>query len=46
MGAARSRDVPTWAWFLIGWVIVSIVVGPFLWSQIPFYDRDFDDDWP
>lgn len=34
----------TWAWFLLGWLGVALVVGPLLGRGMD--DPEFDDDWP
>jgi hypothetical protein len=37
--------VKTWAWLLIGWVIVVVFVAPLL-DRDCTDDSEFDDDWP
>ena len=32
----------TWAWLILGWVIVAVIVAPLLGRD----DIEFDEDWP
>ena len=36
--------MPTWAWFILGWLALAIVVSPFI--AVCIHDRDDDPDWP
>jgi hypothetical protein len=37
--------MPTWAWFLIGYLAFAIIVSPFIMCAV--HDRaDDDPDWP
>ena len=35
--------MPTWAWILIGWLILAVLVSPFITACI---HDDTDDEWP
>ena len=38
----RRRDVPTWGWFLLGWIAGVLIVAPVLGKHF----HEVDDDWP
>lgn len=34
--------MPTWAWFILGWFALTLIVGPLLGRHF----KDPDPDWP
>lgn len=41
--AQALPEVPTWAWFLLAWMIAILFVAPWLGRHL---DDGLDDDWP
>jgi hypothetical protein len=41
--AAVLHSIPTWGWFVIGYLLFAIAVSPFIACAI--HDTS-DDDWP
>ena len=36
--------MPTWGWFILGWLALAIIVSPLIAACI--HDRYDDPDWP